>query len=140
MCAALFGLIAVCSTMVLSPAADAASRRVEPAEPALQPVGAIEEEVEVAVRRGLDAGDAVDRAERAGELLRDGARRLAQPAGQRERERHGDVAERAPRRHFERHLGDRGIVGGEAVEAADGLGHAARERADGREESQQVIP
>ena len=67
-------------------------------------------------------------AEGAGELLRDRARRLAQAAGEREGDRDGDVAERALRRRFERQLGDRGIVGGKAVEAADGLGHAARER------------
>ena len=37
---------------------------------------------------------------------------------------HGDVAERAARRRFERHVGDDRIVGGQAVQAPDGLGHA----------------
>ena len=58
----------------------------------------VEEEVDVAVGRRLDPRDAVDRAERGGELLRDRARRLAQPARQLEGERDRQVAERAARR------------------------------------------
>ena len=108
-------------------------------QPRLQPVGAIQEEVEVAVGRGLDARDAVDRPERAGQLLGDGARRLAQPAGERERDRHGDVAERAPWRHFERHVGDRRIVRRPGRTGGRRSRQRGRERADGRAESQ-IIP
>ena len=64
-------------------------------QPARRARPAIEEEVDVAVRRRLDAGDAVDRAERGGDLLRDRARRLAQPARQLEGERDGEIAEGA---------------------------------------------
>ena len=102
-------------------------------QPRLRPVRPIEEEIQVAVRRGFDARDPFERPEGAGQLLGDGAGRLAQPAGEGERDRDGDVAERAARRRFERHFGDCRIVGGQAVETADGLGHAgANELMDGQ--------
>ena len=46
---------------------------------------------------------------RAGQLLRDRARRLAQRPRELERDRHGEIAERAVRRHLDgerRHVGD----------------------------------
>ena len=72
-------------------AARAAARSVAPAGRRR----AIEEEVQIAVRRGLHAGDACDCPESGGELLRDGAWRLPQASGQFERDRDGQVAERA---------------------------------------------
>ena len=57
-------------------------------------------------------------AERAGELLRDGARRLAQRARELERDGHRQIAERAVRRHLD---GERRHVG-EAEVAADRVG------------------
>ncbi len=113
MCAALFGLIAVCSTMTLPASAGAGGCvRVEPA--ALQERRAIEKEVQVAVRRGLDARDAVDRAERGRQFLRDRARRLAQPARQLEGDRHRQVAQRAARRRLD---DDRRLIGSAQAEA-----------------------
>ena len=98
-------------------------------QPARSSAAPIEEEIDVAVRRRLDPRDAVDRPERAGDLLGDRARRLAQPAGQLEGERHREVAERAARRHLDRICGEHRIVGGDAVQAADGLGEAAADDA-----------
>jgi len=94
------------------------------AAPCLQPVGAVEEQVQVAVRRGLDPDHSVDRSERAGEFLRDRARRLPQAARQREGDRDRDVTERAVGRRLERHLGDGRVVGRKIEEAADGVGDA----------------
>ena len=85
----------------------------------------IQEEVDVAVRRRLDPGEAFDLAERADDLLRDRARRLAQASRQLERERNGEIAERAARRHFDRDRGERRIVCGNVVETPDGVGHVA---------------
>ena len=56
--------------------------------------------------------NAVDGAERADDLLRDGARRLAQPARQLEGERHGEIAERAARRDLDRNRGSTGSSAG----------------------------
>ena len=67
----------------------------------------IEIDVQVPVRRGVDARDAVDRAERGGELLRDRARRLAQPARQLEGDRRREIAELALGRILDRQLGQR---------------------------------
>jgi hypothetical protein len=97
MCAALFGLMAVCSTMVLPRSMTGAAT-----------VPLIEEHVEVAVGRGGHPEDAVDRADRLGQLLGDDARRLAQRAGQFEGHWRADVAEGPRRRNFER---DRGGIG-----------------------------
>ncbi len=55
-----------------------------------------EKEVQVSVGRGGHAVDALERAERGGNLLRDRARRLAQPAGQLERDRRAE----SPRSRF----------------------------------------
>ena len=68
---------------------------------------AIEIDVQVPVRRGLDARDAVDRAERGRELLRDRARRLAQPPRQLEGDRRREIAELALGRILDRQLRQR---------------------------------
>ena len=87
--------------------------------------GAVEVEVQVAVRRRDDARDAGNRAERRGELLRDRARRLAQRARELERDRDGEIAERAVGRHLDRerrHVGDAELpadrVGDRVVDAS----------------------
>jgi hypothetical protein len=92
-------------------------------QPRFQPLGSIEKEVDVAVRGRFDARNAVDLPERPRKFLRDGPRRLAQPTGQREGDRDGEVSKCAPRRCFERHLADDGILRRDAVKTADGLGH-----------------
>ena len=76
--------------------------------------GAIEEDVDVAVGRRLDALDAVDGAQRGDDLGRDRARRLAEHPGQ--LERHGDteIAHRTVRRVLDRDL--RQPVGAEPVQ------------------------
>ena len=126
MWAALFGLIAVCSTIVLPSARRVvASRRRVWRQPARELRRAVEEEVDVAVRRRFDAREAVDRPERADDLLRDDARRLAQPARQLEGERHRQIAERAAGRNLDRNRGEHRIVGGNVVETPDGVGHVA---------------
>ena len=116
--------------MVLSGAA-AASRRErrrprragrQPAQELRRP---IEEEVHVAVRRGLDAGEPVDLAEGAHDLLRDGARSLAQAPRQLEGEGHRKIAERAARRNLDRNRREHRIVGGNVVETPHGVGHVA---------------
>ena len=130
MCAALFGLIAVCSTMVLSGAAGVtdvngdgrdgpgASQRSELRRP-------IEEEVHVAVRRGLDAGEPVDLAEGADDLLRDRARSLAQAPRQLEGEGHRKIAKSAARWNLDWNGREHRIVGGNVVETPHGVGHEA---------------
>ena len=124
MCAALFGLMAVCSTMVLPPGGGAAPARRWRSH-AGSKRRAIQKEVHVAVRRGLDSREALDRAERADDFLRDDARRLAQPA--RQLEASGTARSPSARRggDFDRNGGEHRIVGGNVVEAADGVGHAA---------------
>ena len=67
----------------------------------------IEVDVQVAVRRGVDARDAVDRAERGRELLRDRPWRFAQPPRQLEGNRRRQIAELALRRILDRQLGQR---------------------------------
>ncbi len=87
----------------------------------------VEVEIQVAVRRGLDLADALDGPDRASQRLRDRPWRLAQLARQLEGDRHGEVAERAPRRRLD---DDGGPIG---VGEAEGLFERAREaRADGR--------
>ena len=104
--------------------------------PLLHPVGAIQEEIEIAVGRGVDARDALDRSERRRKLLGDGARRLAQAPGERKGDRHGDIPERAVRRRLERHLANGRIVGGQAEQTADGVGHtSANELMNGQNHS-----
>jgi len=60
----------------------------------------IQIDVEIAVRCGFDARDALDGAERSGELLRNRARRFAQAPGQLEGNRRREVAELALGRIF----------------------------------------
>ena len=113
MCAALFGLIAVCSTIVFSTAG--AIRRDLPTHARGEERRPLEKQVQIAVRRGDDAGDARDGAERLRQLLRDRPRRLAQRARQLEGDRDREIAERARRRHLDgerRHLGDAELLCG----------------------------
>ena len=117
--------MAVCSTIVLPRARQLAAAGAGAGEPGERLRLAVEKEVDVAVRRRLDAREAVDGSERAGDLLGDGARRLAQPARQLEGERHGEIAERAARRDLDGNRREDRVVGGEVVKAADGVGHAA---------------
>ena len=137
MCAALLGLIAVCSTMALPSREAAAAGR--PLEPLAGEGGAVEEEVDVAVGRRLDAREAFDGPERGDDLLRDDARRLAEPSRQLECQRNGEVAERAARRGFNRNGGQRRIVGRDAVEAADDLGHAGADESMNRQNHELVV-
>ena len=88
--------------------------RVEPGVEMMHP---IEEKIDVAVGRRLDPRDALDLAEGAGQLLRDRARRLAQPSRQLECERHRQIAERAARRNVDHDRGERRVVRGNAIEA-----------------------
>src|SRR5207253_2810529 len=69
-------------------------RRLVTREPRKKKLPAIQEDVQVAVRRGLDARDAGDRLQRRGELLRDDARRLLQQPRELEGDRDGEVAHR----------------------------------------------
>ena len=94
MCAALFGLMAVCSTISFSPAVAAGGRRAEATRRA---AGSFEEKVHVAVGAGSMRDHAVDLTERTDDFLRDDARRFSQPSGQLERQRYREIAER-PRR------------------------------------------
>ena len=124
MCAALFGLIAVCSTMALPASrAGAADAGDEAVEEKLRP---LEEEVQVAVGRGRDLPDAFERAEGGGDLLRDGARRLAQPARELERDGRAEVAEIAVRRILEHERRPR--RGLERIEGGDHQVKCARRR------------
>jgi hypothetical protein len=71
----------------------------------------------------MDAGDALERAQRGGDLLRDDARRLAQPARELERERHREIAERPPRRRFHGNGRDHRIVSGDAIQTCHRVSH-----------------
>ena len=71
---------------------------------------AVQEEVQVAVGRGLHTADAVDRAKRLGQLLRDGTWRLAQRTGEFKRHRHRQIAQCAPRGCFNDDRGEGGRV------------------------------
>ena len=103
MCAALFGLIAVCSTMVLPVLSVAVSRRrrrdVVP-QACDQKRRPVEKHVQVAVRRGVDARHAGNRRDDRRQLLGDRARRLLEDARQLEGDRDGQIAERAVGRHL----------------------------------------
>src|SRR4029078_294255 len=59
-----------------------------------------------------------------GALVQKRTRRLAKPARERERQRHGEVAERPLRRRFECDVGKNGIVGRDPIETGDGLGYS----------------
>ena len=100
MCAALFGLIAVCSTIVLS-GCDRATVHRRPRSARQEERGPVEEQIQIAVRARVDARDARDRAECRRQFLRDGPRRLAQRARELERDRHREIAQRAGGRHLD---------------------------------------
>ena len=101
MCAALFGLMAVCSTMVLPERPCRCSGRCPRGQSLAQERGPVEKDVEVPVRRRLGAGDALNRAERAGNFLGDDLRRLPQPPRELERERQREIPQRPPWRHLD---------------------------------------
>jgi hypothetical protein len=86
---------------------------------------AIEEEVDVAVRRCLDARESGQRAEGADDFLRDGARSFSQAAGELEGERNREIPERAPRRHFDRNRREHGIIDRNVIQTPDGVAHVA---------------
>ena len=66
-------------------------------------------------------------------LLRDDLRRLAQPSSQFERERHRQIAERAPGRNVDDNGGKRRIIGSDAVKSGHGLGNTGADDAlDGK--------
>ena len=93
MCAALLGLILVCSTMIFSPESGAA--RALAAQQARAVSAAVEPHVEVAVAGDFDGGDAFDRADLRRQFRRDLLRRLPQLLGELERRRHRQLAELA---------------------------------------------
>src|SRR5438874_4131349 len=66
-----------------------------PGQPPLEPVRAIEKEVQIAVWRRIDARHAVDRPQSVGDLLRDRARRLPEPSREGEGHWNRDVAQYA---------------------------------------------
>ena len=80
----------------------------------------LEEDVEIAVRRGFDPGHAWDRAERGGELLRDRPRRFAQAAGQVERHGRSEITQRAVGRILNR---NRQVGVGDAVKPGKSVAH-----------------
>ena len=65
----------------------------------------VEIDVQVSVRRRFDPRDAVNGSERGGDLLRDGARSLAQPPSELEGRGRSQVAELALGRILDRQLG-----------------------------------
>ncbi len=73
-------------------------------EPLHEERGAVEEEIEVAVRRRRHLRHALDGTECRGNLLRDRPGRLPQPPGELEGDRGSEVAERTVRRIVEHHL------------------------------------
>ncbi len=87
--------------------------------------GAVEEHVEIAVRRGLDARNAGERADPAREILGDGPRRPPEPPGQLEGDGRAHVAERAVRGLLDR---DRHLVGSQAVGVGEDGAHTVFER------------
>jgi hypothetical protein len=101
-----------------------AVRMLRRGRPAAKPLGAIEEEVEVPVRRRLDARHPRHASQRRRELLRDDARRLPQAAREREGQRHRDIPQRPARRCFEGNVRKDGVVGREVVQALHGLGNS----------------
>ena len=113
MCAALFGLMAVCSTIVL-PESPPGVARAGVAEHAPQVRRAVEVDVQVAGGRCRGPRHAVEGAQRIRQLPRDDARRLAQDARQLERHGDGEVAQVAVRRVLDGDVGHAGRV--EAVQ------------------------
>ena len=82
-------------------------------EPRQQKCGAVEKDVEIPVGRRFDARNSGNGSQRSRQLLCNHARRFAQAAGQIERDRRAEVAERAVGRVFD---GDDEIVIGDAVQ------------------------
>jgi hypothetical protein len=103
------------------PGRSAASVGLHPADDRCR---AIEEEIDVAVRRRFDPAEPFDRAQRRGYLLRDRSRRFAQAAGEAEGERDSEIPERAPGRELDGDVGQKRIVQGDTVQTADGIGYA----------------
>ena len=68
--------------------------------------------------------------ERARRSPRDGARSLAKPARKLEREWHGEIAERATRRHLDRDRSERRVVRRNPSTARDCFDEAAADRAE----------
>ncbi len=94
-------------------------RRRQPAreaEPRQQKAGPVEEHVEIPVGRRFDPRHARNGSERGRQLLGNHARRFAQPAGQIERDRRAEVAERAIGRVLD---GDDEIGIGDAVQPGE---------------------
>ena len=92
-------------------------------QPSREVCRTIQEEVDVAVRRRLDACEPVDLPQGADDLLRNGARGLAQPSRQFEGERDRQITERPAGRDLHRDRGEHRIVGRNVVQARDGAGH-----------------
>jgi hypothetical protein len=92
--------------------------------------GPIQEAVQIAVWRGLDARQAVDLSDRGSQFLRDRPRRLAQPPRELERDRQRQVTERAVWRVVD---DDRRHVGGRQAELSreHGLEACAEDVVDG---------
>ena len=90
MCAALLGLMLVCSTMTLPPGCGLV---LVPREVALEVAAAVEEDVEIASAGDVDVANAVDSGERGREGFRDLARRHFGLARQIERSRKRGVSE-----------------------------------------------
>ena len=130
MCAALFGLIAVCSTMALPPAAPRAGAAER--QPLAQERRSVEKEVQIAVGCRGDTCRTPSSVPKSPAIsCGDRPRRLAQPARQFEGHRRAEVAEVAVGRVLE---GDgwlrRGVEGIErASAAARGAREGGRERA-----------
>ncbi len=125
MCAALFGLIAVCSTIALP----SARLRTAPATSHCRShAGRSRKKLTYPFGRSLDSREALDSPERADNLLRDDARRLAQPASQLEGERNREIAKRSARRRFHRNGRQDRVVRRHLVQPADGLGHSSADQ------------
>ena len=100
----------------------------------------VEEEIDVSAGRCFDPGELLDRAERGGNLLRDRARRLAQAARQLEGERDGKVPQGARRRDRDGDGQQCGVIGSDAIEAPDGLGHTgANELMNGKNHRSSIL-
>ena len=91
MCAALFGLMLVCSTMIFSVDCSTATRLRSEEAGAVR--GAVEADIDVAVAGHFQRRDALDQTDLGNQLLRDFLRRLAQLLRQLKRDRNGQFAE-----------------------------------------------
>src|SRR4051812_31867448 len=86
---------------------------------------AIEEEIDVAIWRRLDAREARWLSERGHDLLRDRARSFSQWSRELEREGYRKITERTSWRYFNWDRREDRIVGGNVVETPDGVAHMA---------------